>query len=295
MEQLGAENIKITKVAAHQDVSNTNSAFECWAFQHNIVADRAARMSNLQRDNSFWALRRQHCSETQWVQQLSRSVQQVILAISKQVVAREVVVQQDETQQDTGDERSLPIMVAHAPAWSGFVPDVPLPTSVTSRFGYRFVATLVAWFQAATTSFTSNCETSWISIHQLYLDYQHQTGELGLVNQKGWKDPEILPGLKLVPRTFKKRSSWFGLALRAVFRAFDAELPWMVTRPRSTMIALHTSCVALPWPTWRLEVLERWLMARLPSKKAVTRDGKDLAFLPPAKHLLRSRMRDGRV
>ena len=283
VERLGADNIKITKVAAHQDVSSTNSAFECWAFQHNIVADRAARMSNLQRDNSFWALHRQHCSETQWVQQLSRSVQQVILEISKQVVAREVVVQQDETQQNSGDERSLPIMVAHAPAWSGFVPDVPLPTSVTSRFGYRFVATLVAWFQAATTSFTSNCETSWISIHQLYLDYQHQTGELGLVNNKGWKDPEILPGLKLVPRTFKKRSSWFGLALRAVFRAFDAELPWMVTRPRSTMIALHTSCVALPWPTWRLEVLERWLMARLPSKKAVTRDGKDLAFLPPAK------------
>eukprot|EP00434_Breviolum_minutum_P041562 symbB.v1.2.036973.t1/scaffold5346.1/size28234/1 len=57
----------------------------------------------------------------------------------------------------------------------------------------------------------------------------------------------------------------------------------MVTRPKSTMIALHTACVSLPWPEWRLEIIEKWLMVRLPAKKAATRGGHDLLYLPPAK------------
>ena len=283
IEQLGARAVKITKVAAHQDVDSTHSALESWAFQHNIVADRAARLANLQRDNSFWALHRKHCLETQWVRQLSREVQQVILKISNKVVAREVTLQQDETVRGVDLERTLPVMVAQAPPWDGLVPNTPFPLEVTRRYGHRFVAILVAWFRAAMTQFSAGCETQWLSIHQLYIDFQHQTGELGLIYNKGWKDPESLPGLKLVPKSFKKRSSWFGRVLRAVFQSFGIQLPWMVTRPQSLMLSLHTACVAIPWPSWRLIIIEQWLTSRLPAKRAATRNGHELVHLHPAK------------
>ncbi len=145
------------------------------------------------------------------------------------------------------------------------------------------MAVLTAWLHGSLESFAQGCETTWISAYQLYLDFQHQTGELGLVYQKTWKDPERLPGLKLVPKTFKRRCAWFGRVLRAVVKSYGVDLPWMVTRPSSSMIALHTSCIALPWPQWRFEAIEKWLMLHLPTKKAATRSGYDLVHLPPAK------------
>ncbi len=282
VDQLGAESVLITKVAAHQDVSVVPSAFENWAFQHNIVADRAARLANLQRDSTFWELHKRHCLESHWARDISRAVFDVILKISRKVVAREVTLLEDESP-ILEVERIDPVMIAPAPTWNGFLPGTPLPVDATQRYGHRFVATLVAWIGRALESSSVGCQTRWLSIHQLYLDFQHQTGELGLVHQQCWKDPELLPGLKLVPKSFKRRSAWFGRILRSVFRAYGVEIPWMVTRPSSTMIALHTACVAFPWPVWRIEIIERWLSLHLPAKMAATRGGKDLVHLPPAK------------
>lgn len=180
-------------------------------------------------------------------------------------------------------ERVDPVMVAVAPLWDGFVPSTPLPLETTRRYGHRFVATLVAWIKEALRNFTPGCQTSWISVFQLYLDFHHQTGELGLVHDKSWKDPEIFPGLKLVPSTFKRRSTWFGKVLRSVLKSYGVETPWMVTRPKSHMIALHTACLAFPWPEWRLEVIENWISTHLAAKKAATRGGLDLVHLPVAK------------
>lgn len=280
---LGVNAICITKVAAHQDVSVVPSAFENWAFQHNIVVDRAARLSNLQRDKDFWTLHKQHCGEARWVADVSQVVQTVILQISRRVVARETVLAADMLPTEQEVEHVAPLMQAAAPMWDGFKPGHPIPEGVTRRFGYRFVAKLIAWLRGALGDFTEGGQTTWLSVHQLYLDFQHQTGELGLVHHKVWKDPEILPGLKLSPKSFKRRSAWFGSAIRAIYRAYGTEIPWMVTRPCSTMIALHTSCLAIPWPQWRLAVIEQWLMLHLPAKKAATRGGLDLVHLPPAK------------
>ena len=115
VDRLGVASIRITKVAAHQDVSVVPSAFANWAFQHNIVVDRAARLTNLQRDSSFWALHRHHSLASQRAQQVSHAVQSVILAISKKVVAREVVLLQDETDLAVIQEHVEPVMVAPPP------------------------------------------------------------------------------------------------------------------------------------------------------------------------------------
>ena len=280
VESLGSDAIRITKVASHQDVSAVPGAFENWAFQHNIVADRAA---NLQRENSFWELHKRHSIEAQWAREVSYKVFHVILQISKSVVAREEVLASEANTSAQQVEWVEPTMTASAPPWDGFIPAIPLPLEATRRYGHRFVATLVAWFSGAVREFVPGCVTQWLSIHQLYLDFQHQTGELGLVYDRCWKDPEILPGLKLVPKSFKRRSTWFGKVFRSILRSYGVETPWMVTRPASHFIALHTACLALPWPEWRVQAIERWLSVNLPAKKAATRSGCDLVHLPIAK------------
>ncbi len=133
-ERLGPSSIVITKVAAHQDVSVVPNAFENWAFQHNIVADRAARLSNLQRDPSFWDLHRQHSCESQWAQQVSLSAQTVILDVSRKVVARENVLLTDEVVTGVETENVGPVMSAPAPIWDGFLPSGSLPEGATMAF-----------------------------------------------------------------------------------------------------------------------------------------------------------------
>ena len=60
-------------------------------------------------------------------------------------------------------------------------------------------------------------------------------------------------------------------------------LPYAVTRPCSDLLALHLPCVAIPWPQWRLLILEDWFGRHFPFGLAATRDGTQLNHLPPAK------------
>ena len=158
-------------------------------------------------------------------QQVSFAAQTVILEVSRKVVARENVLLTDEVLTGEATEHVGPVMSSLAPSWDGFLPTGSLPEEATRRFGHRLVAVMMGWLHGSLESFAIGSETTWISVYQLYLDFQHQTGELGPVHQKCWKDPESLPDLKLVPKTFKRRCTWFGRVLRAVVKSYGVNLP----------------------------------------------------------------------
>ena len=284
LERFGAANIKITKVAAHQDVCTTNSAFEQWAYLHNGVADHAARLANLQRDASFWTLHRDHAAAVGCAETISQEVQKVILDISKQVVAHEQFVNGSEPLPERLSKRHEPIMDAPTPPWQHFEICPVNPCASTERYGYKYVATLGAWFDEGIRKAVDSHESvRWISIHQLFLDFQMQTGCLGLIYKGRWIDPEKQPGWKLTPFPFKKRSTWFSKTLKTITADRGVVLPGMVTRPSSQWLALHVHCVAVPWESWRLEAIEHWLSVHLPGGLAATRAGVELNGLPPAK------------
>ena len=205
----------------------------------------------------------------------------MILNISRQVVQRERLSEQIAAD---GFEPSYakPVMSV-VPEWRGFQARSPLPVTSTSKFGFRLVAMLTEWLrQNLTDNPESPVPVQWISVHQLYIDYQLQTGELGPVNHsKRWIDTYQRPQFRLNPAGFKKRSTWFGRVLRNVLLDHGCQPHCAVTRPSSTMLALHVQSLALPWPIWRLEAVEVWLSHRL--SRAATRDGSSLGSLPPAK------------
>ena len=271
----------VTKVAAHQDVDTVFNAAEQWAFVHNALADRTARLANLQRTNVFWALHREHARAVEFASFVSTTVQDVILNISRKVVLHESTCREIPVE-DLQTQHVAPIMSVKAPRWDGFSPKFPLPLKCTAKYGHRFVATVTSWFQQAISE-AKHAESSWVSIHQLFLDYQFQTGELGPIRDRTWIDTAQQSRFRLKPHPFKKRSGWFGRSLKEILRSHDCSPVFAVTRPDSEMLALHVPSLAIIWPRWRLLIVEDWLAKNLPHRQAATRNGSHLAHLPPAK------------
>ena len=68
------QKLQITKVAAHQDLSEPQGALEQWAFAHNSLADRAARLANVQRPSQFWDAHRRHAIATEHAAFVSKTL-----------------------------------------------------------------------------------------------------------------------------------------------------------------------------------------------------------------------------
>ena len=68
------DNISITKVAAHQDVSSTVCGFEEWCFLHNCLADSAAQLANTQRSLAFWKAHTKFKQQIDTLLSISRAV-----------------------------------------------------------------------------------------------------------------------------------------------------------------------------------------------------------------------------
>lgn len=198
------ESVIVTKVAAHQDVDEVCNAAEQWAFVHNALADRTARLANLQRTNVFWALHREHARAVEFASFVSTVVQDVIiLNISRKVVLHESTCGEIPVE-ELQPQHVAPLMSVQAPRWEGFTPKFPLPLNCTAKYGHRFVATVTSRFQQAIFE-AKHADSAWISVHQLFLDYQFQTGELGPIRDRTWIDTAQQSCFRLKPHPFKKR------------------------------------------------------------------------------------------
>ena len=217
LQEWDFKKLQITKVAAHQDTFDPHGAFEQWAFAHSSLADRAARLANLQRPAKLWEIHKNHALATDYAAFVSGTVQNVILRISRQVVQRERL--RDEISLDgTEVMPERPVMCGPPPPWPGFVARSPLPITSTAKFGHRLVATITSWLtRCLQENLDDPVPVQWVSMYQLYLDYQVQTGELGPVyHSKRWIDTFQLPQFRLNPASFKRRSAWFGGAVRNI-------------------------------------------------------------------------------
>ena len=205
------------------------------------------------------------------------------MRISRKVAQRERL--REEISCETTTAEHVRPLSGSSPHWPGFNAKLPLPLSSTMKFGHRLVATITSWLTRClqdTQEAAEVVQVQWISLYQLYLDYQMQTGELGPVyHSKRWIDTHCLPQFRLQPAHFKRRSMWFGRVLRQIMADHGCQPATAVTRPASQSLALHAFSVAIPWPQWRLDTIEVWLSKHL--DRAATRDGAALNSLPPAK------------
>ena len=261
-------HVGVFKVAAHKSVHDASNCVEEWCIRNNAMADRAAVRANFSRPQHFWALLDEHLTALSFVREVSRHVQHLQLAISRAQVryADEVEPQVD-----------IPLPEA-APAWNLNVSFEKLPSAAARWYGQDVVRLLISWFLQSIDPGSSG--VIWISNFQLYVDFMLATDEPGPVHFSKWTDGASMPLLGLRNVSFKTRARWFNKVLREILRHMALHVHTGFGRPVSEAIAMHTGIWALPWPLWRVQIVDRWFSERIPM--TVTRGGRCLDSLPLA-------------
>ena len=265
-----------TKVTAHQNLDDCESALEEWACVHNRLVDQQASVANQQRPPAFWQLFHEHHTQVTATAAISREVQRHQLNVSRAVLRKEKVREEGGPCLDHLEPNPR---VAPLPQdeWRPLPPKGPCTPTVLQKYGQRQCEAFCNWYWGVLEQ--SESPALWISLYQLYIDYMGSCSHGGpVVFQHKWFDPVLEPDLVLTPFLFKKRCSWWGKMFREILTGFQA-LPQMTFgRPRSLMLSLHTNCCYIPWPQTRCDAIERWIGKHLihPS----TRNGDTVNRLP---------------
>lgn len=279
LQQLGFAKVLVTKVPAHQTLTQLDSEYDFWVAVHNNLADRAARLANLCRTGEFWAMRKQQVHGTTFVSELGRWVSGVILAVSQAVVAHQVTSDADGL--NSLDVVDLPreAFADSDGTWEPFAIVSPLPWTLTRTYGFSIVAEIAGWItQALTEAASLGEQPQWLSTYQLYLDYQLATGKPGPIYDKKWINPDIRPDVRMRNIPFRKRCAWFTKILKKLFVASDGNVMVKVTRPCSVAFASHTACFWIPWNDSRITWIEQWTSQRI--SRSIAGDGKHADGLP---------------
>eukprot|EP00434_Breviolum_minutum_P008662 symbB.v1.2.007635.t1/scaffold472.1/size199090/5 len=278
LQILGFDRVQITKVPAHQSLTQVDSEYECWLVLHNNLADRAARLANLCRTVEFWALHKQQFYNIETLLETGRWVSETILEVSRAVVTRKDTNEADGSLVRESPE-SVEVTVEAGGEWTQFSIASPLPWALTNVYGFRIVADIAGWFsQAMTEAAHLDEQPRWLATYQIFLDYQLATGKPGPIYDKKWVDPGIRPDIRMRDIPFRKRCAWFTKILKRIFTASGGNITTRVTRPSSVAFASHTACFWIPWNTQRLTWIEEWTSKRI--TRSIDKDGKLADGLP---------------
>ena len=118
----------------------------------------------------------------------------------------------------------------------------------------------------------------WISHTQLFIDFHLSTGHAGPIHDGKWYNSAEYKGHELRNWGFKIRTRWFTKVLKECLRHLGISLPFSFCRPMSRYLSLHCGTIGLPWPTYRLDVVDEYLRMNLST--AATREGRILDSLP---------------
>ena len=257
VERLGKQNVAIMKVPAHRDLRSLTTRFEIWKGVHNAFADRAARLANQARPTWFWKFWEQHVQAVTISARLFDQVRKLHLAVGRRHVQGQVNFSGDLAPTPARPTR---ISDKHfdVSGWQG----QPLP--VTSRlFGAALTIKLQRWFDARLV-LTADAPLEWVSITQLYVDFQLTWGHPGPLRvHDQWVDVDQRPYLAAETFGFRVRVRWFRQFLKQFWREAQVTLALEQCRPRSEALQTFLPAASVPWDTLALCQVETWITAQL--------------------------------
>ena len=235
---LGTENLRITKVAAHQSLTSAKSKKQAWIFWNNGAADRAARMANVCRPAGFWQHWSQHAAETWKIQKLFEetvSLQLAVAAFSVQTKS------EDPAMADTCTVRLQRVFHRHYDAahWTQQAP----PTLV-AWYTPGLVRNLITWWRSRVKT-DPTAQLRWVPLVFLYIDWQMTWGCPGpLKIKKQWVEAKTRP--HLAPERFKHnvRMRWFRSFLQAFWKYSEIQVTIATCKPDHELIQAHIPCVS---------------------------------------------------
>ena len=257
VDRLGSEFVSLHKVPAHRTLQSARTKHEAWLFFHNDYADRAARLANQARPAGFWAFWEQHVQATITAENLFLQVHHLHLAVGKRFVQSSVNVSGEPAPVVVKPTREF---VQHFDLgnWQGQL----LPT-IGRTYGDEMMQKLCRWFHARLA--TDHAESMiWVSITQLYLDFQLTWNHPGpLKVQKQWVDVTHRPYLAAEQFSFRQRVRWFRLFVKHFWKAAKISVAMEQCRPRSEILQTFLPAASIPWDRRALAEVERWLEQHL--------------------------------
>ena len=272
VDTLGLDRIQIVKVQAHRTLQSAQTLHDAWAFFHNAVADRAARLANQARPQKFWQQWEQHAQETCAVEKLAAQVQALHLAVGK----RHVQAPQQETTDAPIEPKETRQFEQNFSlgAWTG-----ACPPKVARLFGPSHVQRVARWFWDRLLPTDSNLV--WVSFSQLYIDFQLAWNHPGPIKvHQQWIDTDLRRYVAAERFSFRQRVKWFKQLMKAFWKEAGLAVAMAQTRPLSMMLQAYLPAASLPWPSQAIEKVDTRLASQLTAP--CTRDAAVLAALPLA-------------
>ena len=275
VRQLGAHNVQVRKVAAHQKAEAAPTAWDGWMTWHNNYADLKAKWANLSRPAEFWRVWELYAAESWTAQELFTEVWQLHLAVADKSIRFDAG--------QTVDEAPLPVprvvrqfpQLCNYTGWSGNV-----EAAVCHEYGAPMMRRILKWWEVRSVSH-QDVPVKWYSVASLYIDYQLSFGCAGPIKAgKAWLDPGLRRYLDPERFAFHVRLKWFRRCLKQFFRGAGIEVGFATCRPSSDVIQAFVQCVSVPWDLWAIRQTEHWLSSQV--REPIVRAAKALKHLPLA-------------
>lgn len=273
VESLGRSHVQLRKVPAHRALLSARSRHEVWMFAHNDYADRAARLANQARPTVFWEFWERHVQAAVAAEVIFGQVRNLHLAIGRRQVQSSVNVSGEPASAPVRQTREFTVQFV-----LGLGAGQPLP--VTKRlYGPEMTQMLEQWFFARLAGDGQNAV--WVSIAQLYLDFQltwGHPGPLRINNQ--WVNADRRPYLAPEAFSFRLRVRWFRQFLKQYWKESQVTVAMEQCRPCSDLIHAYIPAASVPWDSRALQEVEQWLCSHL--KMPCVRSADALVNLPLA-------------
>lgn len=222
--------ITIHKVAAHAGTEVVGPV-EDWARRHNDLVDASAKGFNHDRPGEFWSSWSRLLAQLQAAEAVGDYIIQLHCTIGEESIR----LSKTTGPIPVGDHRPearLPLAQC-----VNFPADRVLPDDLKGLFGSLQAGRLWTWMRVICTG---HIWGSWVSMAQLYVDYQLSFGTVGPIyhsDTRHWSDPN-LPGLeRLRGHEFPKQVQWFGRAVRMILQYFQAHRLFHLQCPDSVVLS----------------------------------------------------------
>lgn len=254
------------KVQAHARVMDQPHPLDEWAVQGNITADLFAAEARKRLTPEFWSVWekvRTHQAQTlKRGKALHSLFVQIGLRAQAATVSTTVPVPQTLAHDTTADVDTGIMALAGKE-----VSDFPKHLQVDETFY------ILQWVRTLTTG---SLGTTWVSYHQLLVDYQKQTRRLGpFTNGRKW----TVRGVDVL-YNYPQQVQWFGRFLQNLAKGINNPLQTDQRRPSSTVLAFWSGCLRVAIEEDRLTAVDRHyrgVVQSLPVRQ-ITRD---MADVPP--------------
>ncbi|CAE7816157.1 Pol [Symbiodinium sp. CCMP2592] len=242
----------IHKVAAHEDLSSSDSPFQDWLIANNAAVDRAAHRANMDRSSAFWQLWEAVRRDLALQMAHGRAMTELQVAVAERAIKGKDLVPAEDSH----------VPVGQLPIWGSDLTNLPRHLL---KFGRDYVDTLVPWLRDVLHDTTNKAQ--WVSFAQLYLVFYICTGLAPPVyvdRARGWttysEDDPLTARFSM-----SDRARFFRQHVRAVVAATSGRLYTGEVRPFSAALAIKLPSCFVSIEATLLDRVESFLHDALPN------------------------------